>query len=207
MFSPRSSLPENDIVTAISTERDSTAVDRQGSYEELKVMIQELRDENISMKKMLVKILETVSRAPIGVPVIPSAVVKTEGDDVCFTPKKQFEEMMLTRLEGHDTVFGVEQFRIGLMKVIPRYIIKCTEGNRHGCVEKTKISEMFRALLFSVPNDASGSVIMSKAGQSSAFIRRSVIIHCIRSGPNCFEKQPFWLRSKEEKWRSPSSIS
>ena len=60
LFSARSSLPENDIVTAIATERDSTAVDRQGSYEELKVMIQELRDENISMKKMLVKILETV---------------------------------------------------------------------------------------------------------------------------------------------------
>ena len=111
-------------------------------------------------------------------------------------PKKQFEDLMLNRLEGYDIVFSDERFQVAMMEVIPMFINSCTDKNNDGVLHKRNIPEMFQALMFSVQRDASGSFMKSKVGQSATYIRRSVIFNCIRSGPELFQKTPLWLQYK-----------
>ena len=68
--------------------------------------------------------------------------------------------------------------------MIPKFVIDCAEKNRDGSVEPEISPLLFPNLLFSVQSDAEGSMMKSKVGESSSFIRSSVIVECLRQGSN-----------------------
>ena len=193
--SARSRHQETPNTLAIAVGREEGNGKRRGALDELKVMLRQVQEENKVMKGLLSTIVEKLDKAPIVSKSAPVSVKHEEVEEVPVTPKKLYEETMLERLNGIQVVFKDENLRFSLMKVIAKFIIKSVDGDRHGTVPPKDIPNMFHTLLYSVQRDMKGPMSNSQVGESASFIRRSVILDCLRQGTKSFDNPPFWLES------------
>ena len=155
-------------------------------------LLHDLKAQNEKLAGVLqtiVKKLDTQTVVP------PSPKVKSEVVEVPVTPKRLFEDAMKNRMGAIDIVFNDDQFSMSAMKVIPRYILSLVDRHQN-CIPIEKVPKLINSFLFSVPREMKGPLNVTDAGAACSYLRRTIIIDCLRTGPKLFSKPPHWLSSK-----------